>query len=224
MKQKLDTVRDNCGLAQNGTYTADNTTTYIQAATTLANADTLLDQALDSAVSNLQGEIDANAGDITEIQNRVFPTLAFSLAVDFEGNGDSSDPDNTYQPDRNEFLDLLLSLLPDTETFLGGSGDPAASFLDQGIAAWAYITNRTQLGDTIEQFRDNNNGNVRDTANFVYGNLTFGPNNETIPGGLRNLLLMICSLQFQINKLRGKGDAREERLESQEDFRAIFAA
>ena len=65
----VSTISTGSGLNSNGTYTPDSNTTYIKDATSLANADQLLDTALNTNVTNLQTSINNLQTTVTNITN-----------------------------------------------------------------------------------------------------------------------------------------------------------
>jgi hypothetical protein len=73
VQSELDTTQAGAGLETDGTYVADGTADYISAATSLKNADSLLDDQIKvnaDAIGVNAGNISTNASNITDLQNQ----------------------------------------------------------------------------------------------------------------------------------------------------------
>lgn len=79
VQSELDATQSGAGLGTDGSYTADSNADYISAATSLANADSLLDDQIkanadaissnDSDISTLQSNVSSNDSDISTLQS-----------------------------------------------------------------------------------------------------------------------------------------------------------
>lgn len=108
MQAEIDAIEAGAGLGTDGTYTADATTTYLTAATSLKDADKKLDTAL-KALSDLQAS--DKAGLETEIDNAVQAVTDLQAEVDAIETGAGLEADGTFvAPTGTTYLGSATSL------------------------------------------------------------------------------------------------------------------
>lgn len=159
MQAEIDAIEAGAGLGTDGTYTADATTTYLTAATSLKDADKKLDTAL-KALSDLQAS--DKAGLETEIDNAVQAVTDLQAEVDAIELGAGLEADGTFvAPTGTTYLGSATSL-KDGEVKL----DTAIKTNADAITALTTVVDGKQnvLGYVP----------VNKAGDSVNGNLTFG--------------------------------------------------
>lgn len=142
LQAELDATQLGAGLAADGGYAADATTTYLTAATDLKDADKKLDAAIKANADALAAEIATTDGEVTALQGRMDAEEAATAAALLD-----------LQAVRNEFAaaDALLSTGNSTvQAELDATQTGAGLDADGGYTANAssnYITTATSLKD-----------------------------------------------------------------------------
>lgn len=98
LQTELDATQTGAGLGADGAYTADANTAYLQAATSLKDADTKLDSKLKSVSDKLDA---LGSGSITNLQNEV-DALETAVGVNADG---------TYKKSTNTLISAATSVL-----------------------------------------------------------------------------------------------------------------
>lgn len=159
MQAEIDAIETGAGLAADGTYAADATTTYLTAATSLKDADKKLDTAL-KALSDLQAS--DKAGLETEIDAIGDSVTSLQTEVDAIETGAGLAADGTYAPNASANYIQAATSLKDADNKL----DAAIKVNADAVAALTTEVDGKQ--DDLGYVPVNKAGDS------VNGNLTFG--------------------------------------------------